>query len=98
MVIPQPLTVILNALKPLDKLLQQLLVMKELVNHRKRWERKISLFFFNKDQVLLIHISIDSHLILFFLLGCFFFVGAAKPGVLRPHHKSVFDFDEVVNL
>lgn len=27
--------------------------------------------------------------------GCFFFVGAALPGVGRPHHKSVFDFDEV---
>jgi amidohydrolase len=26
--------------------------------------------------------------------GCFFFVGAALPGDLRPHHKSVFDFDE----
>jgi amidohydrolase len=26
--------------------------------------------------------------------GCFFFVGAALPGVERPHHKSVFDFDE----
>lgn len=26
--------------------------------------------------------------------GCFFFVGAAKPGDIRPHHKSVFDFDE----
>jgi len=26
--------------------------------------------------------------------GCFFFVGAALPGVGRPHHKSVFDFDE----
>mmetsp|Transcript_27114 Transcript_27114/g.37373 ORF Transcript_27114/g.37373 Transcript_27114/m.37373 type:complete len:82 (+) Transcript_27114:78-323(+) len=26
--------------------------------------------------------------------GCFFFVGAALPGELRPHHKSVFDFDE----
>ena len=30
-----------------------------------------------------------------FYLGCFFFVGAALPGELRPHHKSVFDFDEV---
>jgi hypothetical protein len=28
-------------------------------------------------------------------VGCFFFVGAALPGDLRPHHKSVFDFDEV---
>ena len=28
-------------------------------------------------------------------IGCFFFVGAALPGDLRPHHKSVFDFDEV---
>lgn len=27
--------------------------------------------------------------------GCFFFVGAALPGDPRPHHKSVFDFDEV---
>lgn len=26
--------------------------------------------------------------------GCFFFVGAALPGETRPHHKSVFDFDE----
>jgi len=26
--------------------------------------------------------------------GCFFFVGAALPGESRPHHKSVFDFDE----
>ena len=26
--------------------------------------------------------------------GCFFFVGAALPGVLRPHHRSDFDFDE----
>ena len=27
--------------------------------------------------------------------GCFFFVGAALPGeATRPHHKSVFDFDE----
>ena len=26
--------------------------------------------------------------------GCFFFVGAALPGAPRPHHKSVFDFDE----
>lgn len=26
--------------------------------------------------------------------GCFFFVGAALPGEERPHHKSVFDFDE----
>ena len=26
--------------------------------------------------------------------GCFFFVGAALPGDFRPHHKSVFDFDE----
>ncbi len=26
--------------------------------------------------------------------GCFFFVGAALPGDPRPHHKSVFDFDE----
>jgi amidohydrolase len=33
----------------------------------------------------------------YFLLqrpGAFFFVGAALPGELRPHHKSVFDFDE----
>ena len=28
------------------------------------------------------------------LPGCFFFVGAALPGEARPHHKSVFDFDE----
>lgn len=27
--------------------------------------------------------------------GCFLFVGAAQPGDSRPHHKSVFDFDEV---
>jgi amidohydrolase len=26
--------------------------------------------------------------------GCFFFVGCALPGDIRPHHKSVFDFDE----
>ncbi|KAJ1432476.1 peptidase, M20D family [Ochromonadaceae sp. CCMP2298] len=26
--------------------------------------------------------------------GCFLFVGAALPGETRPHHKSVFDFDE----
>jgi amidohydrolase len=26
--------------------------------------------------------------------GCFFFVGAALPGEIRGHHKSVFDFDE----
>ena len=26
--------------------------------------------------------------------GCFFFVGAALPGEILPHHKSVFDFDE----
>jgi amidohydrolase len=26
--------------------------------------------------------------------GAFFFVGAALPGECRPHHKSVFDFDE----
>lgn len=26
--------------------------------------------------------------------GCFFFVGAALPGEEKPHHKSVFDFDE----
>jgi amidohydrolase len=26
--------------------------------------------------------------------GVFFFVGAAHPGEIRPHHKSVFDFDE----
>ena len=26
--------------------------------------------------------------------GCFFFVGCAKEGPLRPHHSSVFDFDE----
>lgn len=30
--------------------------------------------------------------------GCFFFVGAAKPGAVLPHHKSVFDFDERVML
>ena len=33
----------------------------------------------------------------YFLLakpGAFFFVGGALPGELRPHHKSVFDFDE----
>lgn len=33
----------------------------------------------------------------FYLLqrpGCFFFVGGALPGDIRPHHKSVFDFDE----
>ena len=29
------------------------------------------------------------------LTGCFFFVGGALPGEARPHHKSVFDFDEV---
>ena len=28
-------------------------------------------------------------------LGCFFFVGGKLPGETRPHHKSVFDFDEV---
>ena len=28
--------------------------------------------------------------------GCFFFVGAALEGDLRPHHKSTFDFDEVL--
>jgi hypothetical protein len=28
-------------------------------------------------------------------IGCFFFVGAALPGEVRGHHKSVFDFDEV---
>lgn len=27
--------------------------------------------------------------------GCFFFVGGKLPGETRPHHKSVFDFDEV---
>ena len=27
--------------------------------------------------------------------GAFFFVGAGLPGEARPHHKSVFDFDEV---
>jgi metal-dependent amidase/aminoacylase/carboxypeptidase family protein len=27
--------------------------------------------------------------------GCFFFVGAALPGPVRPHHQAVFDFDEV---
>lgn len=27
--------------------------------------------------------------------GCFFFVGCGMPGEKRPHHKSVFDFDEV---
>ena len=26
--------------------------------------------------------------------GCFFFVGGAREGPIRPHHKSVFDFDE----
>lgn len=26
--------------------------------------------------------------------GCFFFIGAALQGDARPHHKSVFDFDE----
>ena len=26
--------------------------------------------------------------------GAFIFVGAALPGEQRPHHKSVFDFDE----
>jgi len=26
--------------------------------------------------------------------GCFWFVGAARRGEVRPHHKSVFDFDE----
>jgi amidohydrolase len=26
--------------------------------------------------------------------GAFFFVGAALPGEVRPHHKSIFDFDE----
>jgi len=26
--------------------------------------------------------------------GCFFFVGCGLPGECRPHHKSVFDFDE----
>jgi amidohydrolase len=26
--------------------------------------------------------------------GCFAFVGAGLPGDVRPHHKSVFDFDE----
>jgi metal-dependent amidase/aminoacylase/carboxypeptidase family protein len=30
--------------------------------------------------------------------GCFFFVGAALPGESRPHHKSVFDFDETAIL
>lgn len=30
--------------------------------------------------------------------GCFFFVGAGLPGPQRPHHKSVFDFDEVSSL
>jgi amidohydrolase len=30
--------------------------------------------------------------------GCFYFVGAALPGDPRPHHKSVFDFDEVSNI
>jgi hypothetical protein len=29
------------------------------------------------------------------LPGCFFFVGAALPGPVRPHHQAVFDFDEV---
>jgi hypothetical protein len=27
--------------------------------------------------------------------GCYFFVGARLPGEVRPHHKAVFDFDEV---
>ena len=27
--------------------------------------------------------------------GAFFFIGCALPGETRPHHKSVFDFDEV---
>jgi amidohydrolase len=26
--------------------------------------------------------------------GCFFFIGCGLPGECRPHHKSVFDFDE----
>ena len=26
--------------------------------------------------------------------GCFLFVGAKLVGDVRPHHKSVFDFDE----
>ena len=26
--------------------------------------------------------------------GAFFFIGGALPGEPRPHHKSVFDFDE----
>eukprot|EP01032_Pedospumella_encystans_P016085 gene16085-18366_t len=26
--------------------------------------------------------------------GCFFFVGGKMPGDIRPHHKSIFDFDE----
>lgn len=30
--------------------------------------------------------------------GCFFFIGAGLPGDLRPHHKSVFDFDEAAIL
>ena len=30
--------------------------------------------------------------------GCFFFVGAQLSGELRPHHKSVFDFDERAQL
>jgi amidohydrolase len=30
--------------------------------------------------------------------GAFFFVGAALPGEKRPHHKSVFDFDESAML
>ena len=29
-----------------------------------------------------------------FMIGCFLFVGAALQGEERPHHKSVFDFDE----
>lgn len=32
---------------------------------------------------------------IYIVLGCFFFVGAALPGESKPHHKSVFDFDEV---
>ena len=30
--------------------------------------------------------------------GAFIFVGGALPGEVRPHHKSVFDFDEEAML